>query len=62
MAYDHPMRGARKSDRRSQCRVHRERTAWLGWKDSNSEMSMEIISFGKIAQICGNSAEFWLWS
>ena len=28
--FDHPMRGARKSDRRSQCRVHRERTAWLG--------------------------------
>jgi hypothetical protein len=47
------MRGARKSDRRSQCRVHRERTAWLGMKDSNSEMSSQITPL-KIAAIPGS--------
>jgi hypothetical protein len=36
-------------------------TAWLGWEDSNSEMSPQIIPL-KDHTDCGDPAEFWLWS
>jgi hypothetical protein len=44
------------------CRAagHGDQTAWLGWKDSNSEMSTQIIS-SKDRTDCGNPSEFWLW-
>src|SRR5258707_1008454 len=36
----------------------RDRTAWLRWSDSNSEMSSQIIPLKDRAD-CGNPAEFW---
>src|SRR6266404_9431714 len=35
-----------------------ETTAWLGIRESNSEMSSQIIRL-KVLQICKNPAEFW---
>src|SRR5260370_16425556 len=36
----------------------RDRTAWLRWSDSNSEMSSQIIPLKDRAD-CGNPPEFW---
>src|SRR5258708_11659027 len=38
--------------------AHRDRTAWLRWSDSNSDMSSQMIPLKDRAD-CGNPAEFW---